>query len=115
MNKNLILWTIVFSMFLLFFIFHFIRKDKLKIKYTLVWFILFFIFFLILIVPNLLDFITEFLGFQTPSNMILCLLIAILIIVNISITGILTSQDKKIRILVQEISLMKESSKSEKR
>lgn len=112
MNKNLVFWTIVFSIFLLLFIFRFIRKDKLKIKYTLIWFILFFVFFLILIVPNLLNILTEFLGFQTPSNMILCLLIAILIIVNISLTGILTSQDKKIRILVQEISLLKRGKKS---
>ena len=114
MNKSLIFWTIVFSIFLLLFIFQFIRKDKLKIKYTIVWFILFFIFFLILIVPNLLNLLTEFLGFQTPSNMILCLLIAILIVINITITGILTSQDKKIRILVQEISLIKKEKDYEK-
>lgn len=107
MNSKLVFWTILFSLFLLTFIFRFIKKDKLKIKYTLVWFILFFVFFLILIVPNLLDFITNLLGFQTPSNMILCLLISILIVVNITLTGILTSQDKKIRILVQEISLLK--------
>lgn len=107
MNSKLVFSTILFSLFLLTFIFRFIKKDKLKIKYTLVWFILFFVFFLILIVPNLLDFITNLLGFQTPSNMILCLLISILIVVNITLTGILTSQDKKIRILVQEISLLK--------
>ena len=64
--------------------------------------------------PNFLNILTEFLGFQTPSNMILCLLIAILIVVNITLTGILTSQDKKIRILVQEISLIKKEKTNEK-
>lgn len=115
MTKNLIFWTIVFSLFLLVFILRFIRNNKLKIKYTLIWFILFYIFFLILVIPKFLEFLTNFLGFQTPSNMILCLLIAILIVINISITGILTSQDKKIRILVQEISLLKEKVNNEKK
>ena len=107
MNRSLVFWTIIFSIFLLLFIFQFIRKDKLKIKYTLVWFVLFFVFFLILIVPNFLNILTEFLGFQTPSNMILCLLIAVLVVINISLTGIVSSQDKKIRLLIQEVSLFK--------
>ena len=34
--------------------------------------------------------------------------IAVLVVISISLTGIVSSQDKKIRLLIQEISLLKQ-------
>lgn len=107
MTINLILISILFIVFVMFLILYFIRKDKIKVKYSIVWLLLFAFLLVCLIIPGFLEFLTEFLGFQTPSNMIISLLLAVLVVINISLTGIVSSQDKKVRLLVQEVSMMK--------
>ena len=111
MSINLVVVSGVFSIFIILFILHLIKKEKVNIKYSLVWILLFFALLLCLFIPGLLSFITKLLGFQTASNMVLSLLIAVLVIINISNTVINSHQDKKIRLLVQEISLLKKEKK----
>ena len=107
MTLNLILISIFFSIFVILFILYFIKKEKIKIKYALVWLMLFFLLLILLLLPGVLDDLTNFLGFQTPSNMIFSMLISVLVVINISLTGIVSSQDKKIRLLIQEVSILK--------
>lgn len=109
MSVNLIFCSGIFSIFIILFILHLIRKEKVNIKYSLIWLILFFALLLCLFIPGLLDYITKLLGFQTASNMVLSLLIAVLVVINIANTVINSHQDKKIRLLIQEISLLKQS------
>ena len=111
MTFNLILISIIFIIFVIFLILYFVKKDKLKVKYSIVWLLLFGILLICLLIPGFLEFLTHTLGFQTPSNMIFSMLIAVLVLINISLTGIVSSQDKKIRLLVQEVSLMKKEKK----
>lgn len=107
MNINLILVSGIFSVFIIIFILYLVHKEKINIKYSLVWLILFAALLICLFIPGLLVNITKILGFQTASNMILSLLIAVLVVINITNTVINSNQDKKIRLLIQEISLLK--------
>ena len=108
MTFNLILISILFILFVIFLTIYFVKKDKFKVKYSIVWLLLFGILLICLLIPGFLEGLTHILGFQTPSNMIFSMLIAVLVVINISLTGIVSSQDKKIRLLVQEVSLIKE-------
>ena len=65
------------------------------------------ILFISILVPGFLSFITNILGFKTSSNMIISLIIVVLIIISIALTVIVSNQDKKIRLLIQEVSILK--------
>ena len=107
MSTNLVFVSGIFSLIIIIFILYLIKKENVNIKYSLVWLLLFIILLICLFVPGLLNYITKVLGFQTASNMVLSLLIAVLVIINISNTVINSHQDKKIRLLIQEISILK--------
>ena len=107
MNINLLFVSGIFSVFIIVSILHLVHRERINIKYSLVWLILFVGLLLCLFIPGLLSYITKVLGFQTASNMILSLLIAVLVIINISNTVINSSQDRKIRLQIQEISILK--------
>ncbi len=111
MNFNLLLVSGIFSVFIIIFILHLVHIEKVNIKYAIVWLLLFSALLVCLFVPGLLSLITKSLGFQTSSNMILSLLIAVLVMINISNTVINSNQDKKIRLLIQEISILKKDGK----
>lgn len=107
MTINLKLVASIFIFIVIFLIFHYIRKKKINIKYSVVWIVLFGLLFIFLIIPGFLESMTKMLGFSISSNMIFSLLIGVLVIINITFTAILSSQDKKIRNLIQEISILK--------
>ena len=113
MSVNLIFVSGIFSIFIILFILHLVHIEKVNIKYSLVWLLLFVALLICLFVPGLLSWITKVLGFQTSSNMILSLLIAVLVVINISNTVINSNQDKKIRLLIQEISILKKDEKKD--
>ena len=115
MSNNLILISTLFSIFIIGFILYLVHKEEINIKYALVWIILFCLLLVCLCVPGLLNWITKTLGFKTASNMVIALLIAVLIIINIAHTVINSNQDKKIRLLIQEISLLKNKLQKEKK
>lgn len=108
MSTNLSLYAGLFCLFIIIFMLHLVRSGRINIKYSLVWFFLFLILLIFLFAPGLLDYITKLLGFKTASNMIFSLLIAVLVGINISATVINSHQDKKIRTLIQEVSILKE-------
>lgn len=114
MTSSLIFYAGLFILFVILFILYFIRKSKINIKYSVIWLILFGILFVFLIIPGFLEYITKLLGFSLSSNMIFSLLIAVLVVINIWVTGIVSSQDKKIRLLIQELSILKEKQKDKK-
>lgn len=111
MSASLVLVSGIFSIFIIIFILYLVHREKVNIKYSLIWLILFVGLLICLFIPGLLNYITKVLGFKTASNMVLSLLIAVLVIINISNTVINSHQDKKIRLLIQEISLLKNNKK----
>jgi len=111
MSLNLMIVASIFIVAVIILILYFLKKEKLKVKYAVIWLLLFGFLLIFLLIPGLLEWITNLLGFQMSSNMIISLLLAVLVIINISLTGIVSSQDKKIRLLVQEVSMMKKKMK----
>ena len=107
MSLNLIIASITFSTFIIFSILVLLRKKKVNIKYSLIWIILFFILLIATIIPGFLVWITHLFGFKTASNLAFSLILAVLVIISITLTVIVSQQDKKIRLLIQEISILK--------
>ena len=107
MSTNLIVVSGIFSIVVILFILYSIKREDVNIKYSLVWLMLFVLLLICLFVPGFLSWITKTLGFQTSSNMVLSLLIAVLVMINIVNTIINSHQDKKIRLLIQEVSILK--------
>lgn len=107
MSFNLVLLSIIFSILMIIIIMSIVKRGRITIKYSLVWFFAIFIILLAALIPNFMSAISKILGFQTMSNMLICVLIAILIFICISLTIIVSSQRKKITLLIQEFSILK--------
>lgn len=108
MPLKLILESLLFVLVMLIIIIGIVKRGRISIKYSLVWFFSIFIIFISAIIPNFMQIIANLLGFQTMSNMIISLLIAILIYICISLTIIVSGQREKIKLLIQEVSILKE-------
>lgn len=111
MSLNLQIVAIVFITLLLLTIFYILVKGRISVKYSLVWIFSCGVLLIFTIFPKLLGIITKLLGFNVGSNMVLASLIAVLMFINISLTVIISGQTKKINLLIQEISILKEKVK----
>ncbi len=108
MSFNLRLGIIIVSIVLFLIIFVILKKEKIPVKYSLVWFFSSLLILLVGLIPNLLSSFSKMLGFITMSNMVIGIFIFILLLITVSLTVIVSSQKKKITLLIQEISLLKE-------
>ena len=111
MSNELKLVAIAFLLLIIFLIIYLVKKEKISIKYSLVWILPCLFLMIFTLVPGLLNTVTMTLGFQTGSNMIFALLIGFLMIITISLTVIVSHQKDTIRLLVQELSILKEKVK----
>lgn len=85
-----------------------LRKGRIPIKYSLLWYFSSLVVFLVAIFPFTIEFVANMLGFTTLSNLIAAMIIAILLFLTMSLTIITSGQKKKITLLIQEVSLLKE-------
>lgn len=88
-----------------------LRKRRMPVKYSLVWFFSSFLILLIAIFPSLFEIISKALGFVTMSNMVIGLFIFILLMITMMLTVIVSGQRKKITLLIQEVSMLKQKIK----
>lgn len=107
MGFELKLSSIIFLLILIVFVFYLVRREKISVKYSLVWIIPCVVLLIFILVPGFLTWTTNILGFQTASNMILSLLIGLLLLITISLTVIVSKQKEQIRLLIQEVSILK--------
>ncbi len=108
------MFAILFSFFIIIFIIRLIAKEKVNVKYAIIWLIMFTLLIVFTLIPGFLVFLTKLLGFQTASNMVLSIIIAVLVMINIFNTVINSEQDKKIRLLIQEVSILKKNDRKNK-
>ena len=108
MSTVLKITSILFLLFVLFLILHLVKKERIAIKYSFVWLIPVVILIIFVLIPGFLTWTTNLLGFQTASNMILTILVGLLLIISIALTVIVSTQKEQIRLLIQEVSLLKE-------
>ena len=107
MNLNLQIVGLFFIFIILISIFYILRKGRMAIKYALVWLFAGLVLFIYLLFPGIMDATSKLLGFEVGSKMIFAGLIAMLIFINIALTVIVSGQNEKIRLLIQEVSIIK--------
>ena len=108
MSFNLRLGLIIVALILLVFIAIVLKKNKMPVKYSMVWIFSSLLILLIALIPNIFIKISELIGFVAMSNMVIGIFIFILLIITLALTIIVSDQRKKITLLIQEISLLKE-------
>lgn len=109
MSKSLMIISLSFIIILFIVITMFVRKNSISVKYSLIWYGSLFILFLFTVFPKLLKFVTDLLKIQVASNLVFALIFGILIMVTISLTIIVSKQKEQIKLLIQEVSLLKET------
>ena len=92
-----------------------LKKNTISIKSSIAWLLLPVVFLLIAIFPEPLTVFSNWLGFETLSNFIFLIAIALLIILCFFLTIIISNQQIQITKLIQEVSILKhKESKNEK-
>lgn len=115
MSLNLKIGLIVVSLILFIITFILLKKGKLPVRYSLIWFFASLFILLVGVVPELFLKISKLLGFVTMSNMVIGIFIFMILLISILLTVILSKHMRKITLLTQEVSLLKEKvSKYEK-
>ena len=107
MSLNLQIISLLFVLLIIFIIIYILRKGRIYIKYSLVWLFSSGLLLFSILIPGFLDFVTRLLGFRVASNMIFAFIIAMLMFITISLTIIVSGQNEKIRLLIQEFSMLK--------
>ena len=105
---KLILQIILFSGLMFALIIYLVHKNLFTIKYSLIWIFSIMGFLMSALIPNFLTTVQAWLGFEVLSNMIFAVLIGILIFLSLNLTVIVSRQKENIRLLTQEIALIKE-------
>lgn len=82
-----------------------IKKGALELKYSLTWMLLFLGLALIVLIPNLLEKISEILGIYDATNMVFFAGIVFLIIIIFSLTMSLSRNSDRVCQLSQSIAL----------
>lgn len=84
-----------------------LKKERFPVKYSLIWFFVSLVLLCCSFLPHWLVDMTQMIGFQIPSNFIVGVLFILTFIICIVLTAIVSEQNKKITLLVQEISILK--------
>ena len=111
---NIQIEMIVATLVLLVLIMFYLKRSSLSVKNSVAWLLLPITFLIICIFPNPIDAISKWLGFETLSNFIFVILIALLIIVTFSLTITVSKQQEQIVKLIQELSILKDKNEPKK-
>ena len=89
-------------------IFCLLKKNSLNLKYTLLWIFLGIVFLLVVIFPVILKVPMQQIGVVEWTNGLFALLLLILLIIDMSITAIVSKLNERMRKLVQQCALYEE-------
>ncbi len=88
------------------FILYYLKNKMLELKYTLIWLAAGFVMVLLLIFPELLVTFVSLFGIESNMNGLYILVFAFIIMTMMTLTSIVSRQNMKIRILIQELSIL---------
>lgn len=111
MPFNLRVAIFLVACILAFTVMHILHKDLIPVKYSLLWWFAIIILIVLSIWPSFFLLFVDMLRFQTTSNMVIGVFIVILLFITMSLTVIVSAQKKKVNLLVQEISMLKQEIK----
>lgn len=87
-------------------ILYYLKKRMLELKYTLIWLVAGVVMGVMVYFPELLVYFIGIFGIQSNMNGLYILCIAFIIMILMTLTAIVSRQQLKIRILIQELSMM---------
>ena len=87
-------------------ILYYLKKRMLELKYTLIWLSAGVVMGIMLIFPDLLEWFRSLLGIESNMNALYMLCFAFIIMILMTLTSIVSRQMLKIRVLIQEISML---------
>lgn len=108
MSESLIFFLLVILLIQLILIINTVKKRKLSMRYASFWIFLIILMALVVLFPNFLFKLSDLFGFEKASNMIFLLGFFFLFYIIFILTLSISIQNEKIKILIQEISLLKE-------
>lgn len=107
MNIVLRIALIIIMIIYLAFVARAVKRKNMRINYLVLWIIIGIFLIIALLFPNLIFSISGLLGFEVPLNMIFSVAIFIVLYFIHEIMTIVSKEEKKNTILIQEISLLK--------
>lgn len=109
MNNSLKIFLILLLLFQVFMIINTVKRKKLTMRYASFWLFLIFLMIGIVMFPDIIFKLSELAGFEKPSNMIFLIGFFFLFYISFIITTSISKQNEKIKLLIQELSILKES------
>ena len=109
MNINLKIFLIVLIFLQFILIVSVVKRKKMTMRYASLWIFLSLIMMIVVIFPKIIFKLSDLFGFEVPSNMIFILGFFLLFYISFIITTTLSMQNRKIKLLIQELSMLKES------
>lgn len=89
-----------------------VKRKQLTMKYSFLWIILLFVILLCAILPIIPYRISDILGFETPANFIFLVAVFFLLAIALSLSIIVSKQQRKITTLIQEVAILENNSKT---
>ena len=111
MNNNLKIEMVIAAIILLIIIIICLKKNSISIKTSILWMLLPIIFILMVIFADPLIDIAHAMGFENLSNLIFVATIGLLLILVFALTIIISTQQRQITKLVQELAILKQKRK----
>ena len=107
MENSLRIFLIILVLFTIYIVIRTIKVKKISMKYGMYWTIIFFVMLLLIIFPNILEFISNFLGFKDAPNLLFLISIFILFYIVFRIYANFSKLQDANKSLIQEISILK--------
>ncbi len=107
MSLSLSTTLIIVAILLVLLITYVLKKGRIPEKYSLLWYSFALLIMLVGLFPNLFSFISEKLGFQVMSNLIIGVIVGILLLLTMALTVMIAGQKMKTTLLIQELSILK--------
>lgn len=107
MQTPLKIALIVIVLIYIFFILKAVKRKNMRIGYLIFWAITGVLLIIALLIPNLVENISELIGFGIPINMIFSVAIFIILYLIFDLTTLISKEEKKNTLLIQEISILK--------
>jgi hypothetical protein len=107
MQNSLKIALIVILLIYLFFIFKSVKRKNMRIGYLIFWSFIGVLLIVALLIPNLVENVSNYLGFEMPINMIFSVAIFIILYLIYDLTTMISKEQSKNVMLIQEISILK--------
>lgn len=115
MSVKLRIVLFVFSLLWLLAVFLLVKQKRINISNSIIWFITGFIIMIIAVLPIILESFANLFGFLTIANLVIGILITILLVITLRLSIIVTDQKEQIRVLVQQVSLLRKDKEKSKK